>query len=331
MIEGMDTPDLSIGEQVPPSNLAEYFFGLQAEIEQLGGMNYRLYAERMWQRFVPSTTTDSSGFSQFEQQMITGLHGIDMSTLVYPSVAETMPRLVEAYKEKIAGIAIWSTGDVRSTGYQLAKIDRSRVIYNFLDTLRQSMPRGERYEFVRDKTSYLVDDNKFARLVQYVAEQKHDDTSPPPKIVIIDDTVGNFAKAQQALADSEELGDVKIIPIWVTASREGIQAQKHVDDLLSGDPGAYSKAKTALEEQKARLNSIGSFAELLDQNRFGAIFDVAHVMVDFDGVICDNVAMREKQAITIYRALLSGASIATGLTLAELEARFQAVLLQPQE
>jgi hypothetical protein len=51
-------------------------------------------------------------------------------------------------------------------------------------------------------------------------------------------------------------------------------------------------------------------------------------MVDFDGVIGDNVTMREHQAEVIYNALLRGAATETGEAITDLDAKFKAKLQQ---
>ena len=49
-------------------------------------------------------------------------------------------------------------------------------------------------------------------------------------------------------------------------------------------------------------------------------------MVDFDGVIADNITMRNKQAGVIYGAIIQGVMSETGLSKDIIEAKFLSIL-----
>lgn len=296
------------GLPVPPEAF-DYIFKLQVEVEKEGSMDYRKYAGKMWDRLARKQP-DDHGFPHFESAMIRGLHDIDMKAFVYPDLIESMPELFELYGQDVRSIAIWSTGDVSATGYQPGKIERSRIIQEFLSMLGKRFQRAVKSEIVREKTAYLVDDNKYERLVEYTSQFVEEDGEKPVKLVIIEDSLGSFGKAEKILEERLGEGSVEVIPIWFTGSREGKNAQKKVNELKGTE--TYEEARYKLEKQKEELNAIGSFEELLDQGRFGEIFREAHVMVDFDGVICDNIGMRVEQANVIYNSLLHGVSVVIG-------------------
>lgn len=316
----------------PPNEFFDYCFKLQGQIEKQGATDYNVYAKDMWQGLAPDQSpAEGEAFEKFRQGMISGLHGIDMSQHLAPEVTGAMPKLLEKYRDKIASVSIWSKGDVEATAYQVAKIDGSGVIDDFEDQLRDSMPRVERYRFLKEKTNYMVAGEKLQKLRDYVDGQlsKQGETSDgqgPLKVVIIEDSTGNFTEVEKELASEIEAGKTEVIPIWYTGSRAGQQAQKAVDDLkAAGDP-SYETEKAKLCGKKDSLNAINSFDELLDEQRFGEVFDNAHVMVDFDGVVGDNIGMREEQAAVTYGALIAGLEIATGQSQAELESQIQALL-----
>ena len=338
--EGLTGYDPSIEPVEPSPDLSKYFFELQSKVEKEGDMDYNEYAARLWRKFMQTEPTDSAGFDNFRGQMITGLHGIDMSEMLAPDLSDTMPKLVENNLGRIKSLNIWSTGDVAATGYQDAKIAKSGIVRNLFSNLQKPvldrderrkpvLDRDERRNFIKDKTNYIVADNKFEKLAAFVEAHEHDDeTGAPLKIVIIEDSSGNFEKVDKLLKEKIEAGKVVIEKIWFTGSREGREAQKKVDDLVQADSADAQAASDELDQKKARLNSISTFHELLDEERFGAIFDGAHVMVDFDGVIGDNVTMREHQAEVIYNALLNGAATETGEAIPDLDAKFNAKLQQ---
>jgi len=327
--KGLTEYDPSIEPVEPSPDLSKYFFELQSEVEKEGDMDYNKYATRLWEKFMENEQTDSVGFDNFEGQMITGLHGIEMSEMLAPDISDKMPELVAKYLGRIKSLNIWSTGDVTATGYQDAKISKSGIVRKLISNLQEAVPnRDKRHNFIRDKTEYIVADDKFEKLAEFVeAHENDDEPGAPLKIVIIEDSSGNFEKVDKLLKEKIEAGKVVIKQIWFTGSREGREAQKKVDDLEVGSEEAL-KAGEDLKRKKARYNSISSFDELLDEDRFGTIFDGAHVMVDFDGVIGDNVTMREHQAEVIYNALLRGAATETGKAIPYLDIKFNDKLQQ---
>lgn len=296
---------------VPP-DIFNKIFTIQGQVEKAGAMDYHEYARRMWQEFAGEEIPNGAkGFRQFEKGMILGLHNIEMSDLIFPSLIETMPGFVEKYGDDIESISIWSLGDVKATGYQPGKIRNSRIIEKFF----KALPKGSRTEYVKEKTSYLVDDNKLGRFAEVAEELLQKDPEKKVKAVIIEDNTGNFTKARKAL--DERLGPesekVEINPIWFTGSRDGLRAQKKVDDLKgSGNMEEYEREKAQLEAKKKDLNAISSFTKLLNQDRFGGTFKGSHVFIDFDGVVCDNIEMRKRQADVVFNSLVNGIHIQTG-------------------
>jgi hypothetical protein len=297
----------------------KYFFDHQYKIEKgaastgKGGMDYHIYARRMWEELIGDVNPENQEFfNQFENSMILGLHKIDMEPLVYEHVVQSLAELVKKYQKNLKHLALWSTGDVEGTGYQVGKVDSSKIVQAFKKALKTELPKGQAGEVMKEKTSFLVLDNKLQALVQYATKALETNHDEKLKIVIIEDSRKNFEKVQNALVG--ELGDkykqVELIPIWATYSREGQQAEKKA----SSSPDE----KSSLKIQKEYLNAINSFDELLDTDRFESIFKDAHVFVDFDGVIGNNIQMREEQAKAIYGALMQAAISSTGLTEQEL-------------
>ena len=174
----------------PPAELTNFFFTLQSQIEGEGNMDYHKYASNMWAKFFgqPQDVADEEAFSYFENRMIASLHSIDMKKLVYPHVTENLESLIDIRGDQVDEIVLWSTGDVAATGYQEGKIDRSGVIPNFLRALLRRGPEKARQR--AEKTRYMVDDNKFERLVEHVGEVKK--TGEKMKVVIIEDSTKNF-------------------------------------------------------------------------------------------------------------------------------------------
>lgn len=294
------------GDATPSPDMVKYIFELQGRVEKgkrvvegegaEKGMDYHEYARLFWTEKAPEEVRDNEkAFAVFEKLLIHDLQHIPMSELVYPEVENSMVELIKQYGDAIKSVGIWSTGDVDATGYQVSKIMRSNVIGGFNRGLRgavAAMP--ERRQFLTDKTHYIVDNDKFERLTQFVTSRI--DKVPAGqkmKIVIIEDSKGNFEKAEKALNAAGFEGRFEIVPIWAVYSREGQSAAK----------------KEGFAEDKARLNGIDSFADLTSQDHFKGLLQDGYLFVDFDGVIGDNIRMREEQAKVTYKAFLSGVQV----------------------
>ncbi len=302
---------------VPPG-LVKYIFDLQGRVEKEGRMDYHRYAELMWQEILQQDSMNTpEAFEVFEKSLIAGLHQIDMRQHVYESVRENLVPLIEEYGDSVKGVVLWSTGDVEATGYQVGKIERSRIIRDFYGALRLGTPdKASAKTAFRERTSYLVDDNKFDALLGWVEERRTE--GEIMKIVIIEDSVKNFDKVRTALVGryGEAILDrVRIFPIWATYSREGQAAERQA---------VKENKEQEFEKRKQELNAIGSFTELADRNRFGEILEGAYLLVDFDGVIGNNVSMRQDQAGVTYGSFLAGARQA-GFSEAEIEEKIRSI------
>lgn len=300
---GEKIPNVEAGDIAVDPKLFDYIFKLQGKIEKGGAMDYHLYAREMWKDLVGSVPEEASdGFAYFEHAMIERLNGIDMQKHVYPEVRENLPTLLEQYGDSVKNVAIWSTGDVEATGYQVTKIARSRVIPEFYKALLEKKEtREEAKEMMREKTSYIVDDNKLERFGSYMLELVRKYPGEKIKAVIVEDSVKNFERAREAVRTycGEDASNVEVLPIWALYSREGQSARAKAE--REGRQDEFNR-------EKESLNGIESFKDLLDKPRFEKIFDGAYVFVDFDGVIGNNVTMREDQARAIAGSLVEGVS-----------------------
>lgn len=173
-------------------------------------------------------------------------------------------------------MAIWTTGDNAATGYQPAKIARSGIISAFVKAVKAN--HGD-----VTKTEAIISDNKFDELAKHLESQEG-----LTKLVIIEDSRSNLRKVTNMAAAINETrpegSKIEFLPVWAAYSREGIQA----------------KAKGEKEEA---FYVIDSPKDLLD-DRFYEVFRGADVLVDFDGVIGNNLTMREAQARVKYNVLV---------------------------
>lgn len=286
--------------------LFDYFFTTQIAIEDEGSMDYHKYSKRLWQDLVLGEQAEGfesdPAFKNFEGNLILGLQNIDMRKYGYPDLVDNLGELIARYGDNIASVAIWSQGDEQATGYQDAKIARSGIMGAFLRAVRGRDENSAR-EFIKRKTGHLVSDDKFKSLNEFL--QNHPEAT---RIVVIEDSRQNLQKAAQLVAtlntSRPKDSQIEYIPIWATYSREGIDATKKA--ALEGNT-------KQLEREKFSLNALKSPKDLLDQQKFGPIFNNAHLLVDFDGVIGDNISMRKAQARVKYNALISSVRALRGV------------------
>ena len=296
----------------------KYIFTLQEEIGESGATDYHEYARRFWRNIAgENAKPDSEPFRMFEHNLIAGLHDIPMRELVYKHVLQAMPTLIEKYHDSIKHLSLWSKGDVSATGYQTAKIESSRIAHEFMREVARQIPQETRRSFLEQKTSYDIADDKFQDLVGHIGEALGA-SNGKIKVVIIEDSYKNFAAAKQAIRDS--LGDkaaerVDVEPIWVVYSREGINMREK--------EGVSMKD---FKEKYAKVRPIESFEELIDEARFEELFKDAHVFVDFDGVIGDNLRMRDAQANVTLTAAIDGLSREWNLGRGETRQRIEKIL-----
>jgi len=276
-----------------------YIFKLQAAIESEGEMDYHKFANRAWHEVTQRGPSENpQEFGIFENNMISGLHKIPMreGRLRYPN-KKNLQELGQKYGDRVKGLIMWSSGDTESTGYQPGKISRSRTIEDFYKGLVTTKSRENAKRFMRDKTSYMVGGDKLERLRQYISALQEKDPEGKIKIVVVEDLRRNLEEARKIAAGFDP-NKVKFVPIWAAYSREGQKVR--------------AQSAEQLRISKEKLNGIDSFGELGNEKKFGEILDGAHIFVDFDGVISDNIEMRREQAAAIYSSLLQGASKALG-------------------
>src|SRR3989344_5835143 len=194
-------PDLSEGFETVDPVLFKYFFDLQGRLEKEGaskggGMDYHAYAERMWQELIGDINSENTEiFKQFENSLISNLHEIDMNPLVYSHVTESMATLIKKYQKSLTHLSLWTKGDVVPSGYQVSKIESSEIINSYHKALKSEFNNKDEVEnILRNKTSYMVADDKLASMMDYAEKIFQMEPDKELKIVVIEDSRENFEK-----------------------------------------------------------------------------------------------------------------------------------------
>jgi len=299
-------PVIDAENQQLPQAEYDYIFALQGRIEKgldkAGNkvreprMDYHQYACDMWQELVdPSGNFEHPAFQQFEKDLITGLHNIDMRKLIYEDVQEGIDTLVRTLSPVINKAILWSKGDVDATGYQVLKITSSKVILDTMSKVKEVLGEEEGRKQFRERTEYMVADDKNRALREYL-EGKKAAGETSIKLAVVEDSRKNIDKVTALVEDIfGENGEV--VPIWATYSREGISYKRKVD-----------KGEVSAEEMKdvsENYKAIDKFTDLTKPHMLEAL-QGAELVIDFDGVIGDNVRMRNAQAQVTKAALEKG-------------------------
>jgi hypothetical protein len=301
-------PHFAIGPEFP-----EYMMDLYMKIESEGAVDYGKFAKEMWEYLTGEPAGyENSYFREFEHGMIRDLHGIDISKLMYPHVKESLPELISRWSESVHKVMLWSIGDVSGTGYQVQKIRSSGIVPQFMRNLSAELGSEKARAFLEKKTEYMVDDDKFDRLGEYLAREL---PQGEVKIVIIEDSPENFEKARNAVrARFGAAADrIQIIPIWAVYSFRGKK-----EEAKAKTP----EAQAAFWEKKHALHAINSFEELLDDKHKGLMKD-AYLLVDFDGVIGNNAEMRKKETEAVYNNFIHAYANFKNVSISAAEARIR--------
>ncbi len=277
-------------EREIPQDFIEYIFTLQGKIEKSGGMDYHRYARELWARYVSedAVTLESEQFKIFDADIVAALARIEMSELVYGDIEKNMPTLIRELERTVDKVMLWSTGDVDATGYQVLKIKRSGIVSDTYAAVKKTLGHQYGKDLFRERTEYMVSTDKFAKLREYLLG-KRESGATSVKIGVIEDSLGNIEKVKQLVR--EIFGDNgEVVPVWAAYSREGKQIMKRMK--------AEGKERGFVQLCREN-NAIARFSDVLQPQHL-SMLSGAELLVDFDGVIGDNMKMRDAQAQAIY-------------------------------
>lgn len=262
--------------------LYKIFFDLQSQIEReakdTGVISYIRYAELLWAKLGQSK--DDPRYAEFQSALVREMKHVPMSDLV--DRALQYPDQLRALLQLPGSIALWTTGDASVTKYQRWKVLQSRVGENIQSVMGDDFPSS------LTPRSFLKDGAAAAergRIVSIVADDKmeslrnHLRTSRPSKVVVIEDSRKNIDTVRKLVAEIDP--SITVHSAWYTSTREGSELRKSDEVAFAEAAGKYS--------------GISSMAELLDARERIQPDDQTLWLVDFDGVVADNIAMRERQ------------------------------------
>ncbi len=261
-------------QQAMEKKVNDFLFGLQSEVEKTPeGMDYRVYARLLWERL--GLSTDNPEFEAFRTDLIASMKEIKMDDLVDSDLRDEdkLNKLTDLPGE----IVLWTKGDATNTGYQKTKVARAKIYLAVKRALKEKQKPGH----------VIIAQDKIAELGKYLSEKldttKGTNQIKPFRIVVLEDSVKAFTEVQK-LIDKLGLGDrATVFPIWFTHTREGQTMQQK-------DPAKFATTS-------AQHNGVTGFGEILAPELLQKISPDDHTiwLVDFDGVVSDNIGMRARQ------------------------------------
>jgi len=259
-IEEKGKPDFELSEE--EAVVAKKYYEYMRDIyEPAGERDFPKYASAVWRDFFQKKP-EGGEYEAFKSEFIGQLMDMDFQGMVYPEIWTVFPEFLEKYADKIKKVMLWSIGDVTPSGLQPAKIYRSGIIDHCYKHLIEYIPEGESRDYIKDKTGYMVADDKFQRLDQFLKDTLSDHPEGSIKIVALDDAKHNFEAIERIIEKQGAKKErIEFIPIWAQYGQN-------------------------LKEEE--LNTINSITDLLDEKRFAGILENAYLLVDYDGVISDN-------------------------------------------
>ncbi len=284
------------------SQIAEILFSLQGKIEKSShGMDYELYAQHLWKRL--GLELIDPNYANFANQLIKKLKAIDMSDCLHKDLLaedseETIRSLVVLPGQKM----LWSKGDSVHTGNQRAKWLKSqlgprvaKVINNSSETV---LPKSELRNFYKSPKKqgqanfgsqtfdWIVAEDKLTEVEYYL-----DDTEKIPKrIIVVEDSISNLDEMKKVC----ERHGIEFYPVWITSSREGQKME--------------AEDSKKFQEMCQEYNGTSHLSQIPTLNH-EADSDTLW-LYDFDGVLGDNIKMRERQLEVKLQAIKEH----TGLT-----------------
>ena len=267
------------------------------EKEKPGNKNMFEIAKRLFLNLKAEGCIADREKEEFLQKFHQMILGIEVAK--YENFEKHFSAFWHKHGSHITRLALWSQGDVNSTGYQTVKLYKSGL---FRDLGR----------VVGKKMDYLISEDKFRALHDYFDHIKG--LNGKAKIVVIDDIPKNLEKANSLITNI--LPGAEIIQVYAGYNRR-------IQKLRKTDPELYDRLMS-------KPTTIRSFGELAEKPEFDKIFENALVLLDVDGVILDNQKTGEKMGEIFYRLAEEQVKSTSLVTLENMPAVLQNVLSADQ-
>lgn len=200
---------------------------------------------------------------------------IQMEDTIFHDVPEALLGL----SSKVGGIVVYSKGELE---YQLRKIEKSFIWQKVLQAKEES---GRKELFLRK----VISGKKEAEIPQIIEEFVNFKGGAGVTVVVYDDLVDNFTKAEKYIEQYENKRGIKVGRLYVWAKcgivTEGMTPEKE-----------QAQKKGAPEyETIEKLSDLENIINLKKIDISSAV-----VLLDFDGALSDSRFSRAKQAYIAY-------------------------------
>lgn len=286
----MESTNLQSTEQNHPikrTKLAENFFDHQHAIERElgGGGNFREVFQRTigsifeqakkngWSEDLFGKITPEE-FKARTENFFQDFAEIEMEDTLYHDIPSALSYLVN----NVGGIVPYTQGDPE---YQPKKIDKSRVWEKLLE---EKIKPGKEEPFWGEIIS-TKKETEIPRIINEFVSKSNSNVC----VVIYDDSVGNFAKAEEYIRQYENKSGipVKRLYVWAKTGRAAEEMTPEKEQKQKEGAPEYETAE--------KLSDLENIFKKKNINPSSAL-----VLLDFDGALSDNRIMRVRQAHVAY-------------------------------
>lgn len=209
---------------------------------------------------------------------------IKVDDTLYNEIPESLPRVFQ----RIDGVSLWSSGH---ESYQPKKIENSGI-KNLLQKEAEAQRQSGRKFFLET----AITQNKEAEipniLERFRSTLKDGEQSQSIRVVVYDDTLSNFQKAEKYIKEFEKSEGIRVERVYVFAKTGRIGEEQATVEKEKKTRTQFPDLKTAL--------SISELANFLPEGK-----DISTVLLlDFDGALSDTRFMRVRQAHVVYRHVM---------------------------
>lgn len=212
---------------------------------------------------------------------------IKMDDTIYHDLASHVIVPFSDIAKRVDGLAIWSSGD---PAYQPKKIALSGI-EKLVDIAKEEQEQSGRSVFTESVISQKKDAEIPGLLKRFYDALSAEKKPSRIKVIIYDDSVGNFEKADKYIKEFEDAQGIKVEREYIFAKVGRVTEEKETE-----------QKEMQVRERFPFLKTITDVSELA--NSLSPSEAPTLVMLDFDGALSDNRLMRARQAHIAYKHIM---------------------------
>lgn len=212
---------------------------------------------------------------------------IKMSDTLYHDFGNDVAVSLPVIAGKTDGLSIWSTGD---STYQPKKIALSGI-EKLVDEAKKEQEQSGHPIFTESVISQKKEAEIPGLLMHFYNALPKEKKTERIKVIIYDDSVGNFGKAEKYIKEFKDTQGIKVEREYIFAKVGRVTEEKETE-----------RKEAQVRERFTLLKTVTSLSELASSISPSEVPTL--VMLDFDGALSDNRLMRARQAHVAYKHIM---------------------------